>query len=361
MYLTGRIAIEDGTPIPHDVLVERVCNTSVRQQVYASPGGDFSMRLGATADSFVDASGSRTSPFGTSPYGATRRNPQVGIPRRDLTDCELRASAHGFQSGIVSLLEFTESSTMMESVDVGAIVMHRVGKVKGTTVSALPYKAPKDAYRAYEKGLEAKKRGQLASAQQFFEKAVELYPKYTSAWFQLGTVLQKKEQRDAARRAYTTAAIADKTFLPAYYSLTLMAFEEQNWTEVLKLTNHMIGVDPMNRAALTDYILDLEPMDNTGAYFYNAMANYNLKRFEEAEKSALQAEHLDLRTRFPGVYLLLAELFARKENYSAAIMQTQTYLDLLPQAKDAEQVRKRLAELEQLNGAPPTARTTDPR
>ena len=361
MYLTGRIAIDDGTPIPHDVLVERVCNAGVRQQVYAGPGGDFTMRLGATADSFVDASGDRTSPFGTSPYGASRGNPQMGISRRDLTNCDLRASAHGLQSGTVSLVEFTNSSTMMESVDVGAIMMHRVGKIKGTMVSALPFKTPRDASKAYEKGLEAKRRGQLATAQQFFEKAVELYPKYTSAWFQLGTVLQKEEQRDAARRAYTAAAAAGKTFLPAYYSLTLMAFEEQNWIEVVKLTNHMIDVDPMNRAALTDYILDLEPMDNTGAYFYNAMANYNLKRFEEAQKSALQAEHLDLRTRFPGVYLLLAEIFARKKNYRAAIMEIRTYLDLLPQAKDAEQVRHRLAELEQLDGAAPTARTTDPR
>src|SRR5437879_4474176 len=47
MFLLGRVATDDGTPVPHDALVERVCNNSVRQQVYASSRGDFSMQLGA--------------------------------------------------------------------------------------------------------------------------------------------------------------------------------------------------------------------------------------------------------------------------------------------------------------------------
>jgi len=46
MFLRGRVATDDGTPVPHDALVERVCNATVRQQVYASAHGDFSMELG---------------------------------------------------------------------------------------------------------------------------------------------------------------------------------------------------------------------------------------------------------------------------------------------------------------------------
>src|SRR5262245_24819549 len=47
LYLIGQVATDDGSPIPHDVLVERVCNGRVRQQVHASPRGDFSMQMGS--------------------------------------------------------------------------------------------------------------------------------------------------------------------------------------------------------------------------------------------------------------------------------------------------------------------------
>jgi tetratricopeptide (TPR) repeat protein len=86
-----------------------------------------------------------------------------------------------------------------------------------------------------------------------------------------------------------------------------------------------------------------------GAYFYNAMANYNLNKFEDAERSALKAEHLDLLTHFPQLHLLLAELFARKSDYAIAIAEIQTYLALAPHARDADQARAQLAKLEKLN------------
>ncbi len=53
LFLRGRIATNDGTSLPNDTMVERVCNESVRQQVYATPQGDFSMQMGARFDSFL--------------------------------------------------------------------------------------------------------------------------------------------------------------------------------------------------------------------------------------------------------------------------------------------------------------------
>jgi len=81
------------------------------------------------------------------------------------------------------------------------------------------------------------------------------------------------------------------------------------------------------------------------------VANYKLNKVEDAEKSALKAEHLDLRNRFPQLHLLLAEIFARKNNYAMAVLETKTYLDLAPQAKDADHVREQLAKLEKLNAS----------
>jgi hypothetical protein len=342
MFLRGRVAIHDGTPVPNDLSIERVCNNSVRQTVYASSHGDFTMQLGSRADSFPEAS---VDPI--SPYGANTKDSSMGIPRRDLMRCELRASAFGFRSRVLTLLDLDSGS----NVDVGVIVVNRITKIEGATISAIPYKAPKEARRAYEKGMEAEKKAKLADAQKYFETAVKIYPDSASAWFQLGAVLQKENQHDAARKAFTQATTVDTKFLPPYLSLASMAYKTENWPEVLTLTNHILGLDPLNNAAVANYILDLDPMNLGDAYFYNAMANYKLHKIADAERSGLQAEHLDLRTHFPQLHLLLAEIFAGKSQYGMAIAQMETYLALLPQAQDADHVREQLAQLQKLNGS----------
>jgi hypothetical protein len=88
MFLAGSVATDDGTHLPDNVIVERVCGAQVRQQVYASSQGDFSMELGSMADSTLDASAD-----GNVRVGAQNKVSEFGIPRRALVNCEMRASA----------------------------------------------------------------------------------------------------------------------------------------------------------------------------------------------------------------------------------------------------------------------------
>lgn len=282
-------------------------------------------------------------------------NSLMGIPRHELENCDLRVSASGFRSRDVTLLGLDTSGG---SVDVGVILVQRGRKIEGTTLSAAPYQAPKDARKAYERGLQAERDGKLADARKYFEAAVQLHPSFVNAWFQLGTVLQKENEKDAARKAYTQATTLNGRFLPPYLYLASMAFEGGNWLEVLKLTGHLLDLDPLNQADIPGYTVDLDPLNYAEAYFYNSFANYKLNRIAEAEKSALKAERMDLRTHFPQLHLLLAEIFARKKNYDRAIAELQIYLALAPQAKDAPEQRERLAKLEELNG--PASTTEKP-
>lgn len=353
MFLRGRVAIRDGAPIPNDMLVERVCNNRVRQEVYASSQGDFSMQLGSRSDSMPETS---DDPF--SRNGGGRKDSSLGISRRELTNCELRASASGFHARTISLMGL---DTFSRDVDVGVIVVQRGTKIEGTTVDAALYKLPKDVRRAYEKGLQAKRNGKLAEARKYFETTVEIYPSFTNAWFQLGTVLQRENQKDAARKAYTQATTLDTKFLPPYLLLASMAFQTKDWTEVLHLTDHILDLDPLNHAAAGGYVIDLDTVNYGPAYFYNAVANYKLNKIEEAEKSGLKAEHLDLGTNFPQVHLLLAEIFAGKNNYPRAISEMQAYLELAPHAKNTDQVREQIARLEKLNGSVSSSEKPDPR
>jgi hypothetical protein len=345
MLLMGRVSTNDGTALPNNVMIERICNANVRQQVYASSTGSFTMQLGSRTDTVIDASGEGASRDSLSNGGSV-----MGIPRRELWNCELRASASGFRSRAVNL--DSGMTTSARTIDVGAIVVQRATKVEGMTLSATPYNAPKDAIKAYEKGSEAERNGQLANARKYFEQAVQIYPEYASAWFKLGSVLQKDHQNEVARKAYLQATTINPKFVAPYLFLAEMAVDSKNWTEVLQFTGRIFELDPLNKTNVTGYIVDLDPLNYAEAYFYNAVANYKLNNIDEAEKSALLAEHIDLRTRFQEqLHLLLAELFTRKENYAAAVLELQTYLELDPQAKDADQVKERLAKLQKLSSA----------
>jgi tetratricopeptide (TPR) repeat protein len=347
VFVLGQVKTSDGSAVPNDAMVERVCNESVRQQVYAGSQGSFSMQLGSKADAVIDASADSV------PQDVTASNNAMGgIPRHELQNCELRATAAGFRPTVVRLVDLTVSAG---TVDVGAMVVERSTKVGGNTLSATPYRAPKEARKAYEKGMAAAKSGNLAQARKDYEKAVEMYPKYISAWYELGVVLQQEKDKDGARAAYKRACAIDTKFLPPYLSLAMMAYSERNWTEVLELTGHILDLDPLGHTKVTGYVVDLDPLNSAEAYFYNAVANYELGRMDEAEKSAVKAEHVDLMTHYPQLHLLLAEIYAQKNNYGAAIEEVETYLALMPRGKDVEQVREQLAKLEKLNGGVPTS------
>jgi tetratricopeptide (TPR) repeat protein len=346
MYLYGRVATDDGTPLPNDVSVEVVCNLKVRQQAYATPSGDFSMQMASRTDSVLDASDDPAS------QQIVPTKPSFGgIPPHELAKCEVRVSAAGLRSNSRSLTDLTPSD---RSVDVGAIVMERVTKVKGATISAAPYKGPPNARKAYAKGLQAERNGKLADARKYFEQAVDMNPRYASAWFRLGTVLEKENEKDSARAAYTKATAIDTRFLPPYLSLASMAYEAQDWKGVLQFTGHVMALDPLNYGDENVYVVDFDEWSPADAYFYNAVANYKLNRIEEAEKSALKAEHVDLFTHAPQLHLLLAEIFVRGKDYALAIAELQTFLKLVPHAKDGDLVREQVAKLEKLSHSAPS-------
>jgi tetratricopeptide (TPR) repeat protein len=348
LLLHGRIATNDGTPLPNNALVERICKNQVRQQVYASSHGDFTMQMGSNSNSFVDATGRADSDSASQQTPAAKRASMEGIPRRDLMDCELKATVGGFRSNSISLAELTPSD---RSIDVGAIVVERVAKIKGMTLDARPYKAPPNARKAYEKGLEAESSGKLFEARKYFEQALDLYPQHAAAWFQLGKIFEKQNQSDSARAAYTKSTSLDMKFVPPRLALAAMAYEAKNWTELLQLTAYIIDRDFLNHGDVAGYLLDLDEVNPAEAYFFNAVANYKLNKTEEAEKSARKAEHVDLRHNFPQLHVLLAKILAGKKNYAVAISELHTYLAFVPHPKDEDEVRQYLAGLEELNRA----------
>jgi tetratricopeptide (TPR) repeat protein len=313
-FFFGKVVMPDGTAPAIGAVIERVCNGNPRPMAYTDSNGNFSFQIGQTQEMLPDASETSTSMKG------------VAQPRTNSSQpysCDLRAAVAGYRSELISL-----AGRRQDDPNVGTIHLHPYAKAEGLTMSATSALAPKDAHKAFEKGLEAMKKSKLDEAQTDFQKATEIYPRYAAAWLELGRVYQERDHMAEARDAYTKAIAADSKFIKPYEHLYLISFKEQNWEDL---------------AGTTEKIMHLNPYDYPDAAYFNAVANSQLMKLDVAEKSA--RESLAMGNRNPKVYYILGVILAKKHSFTTAAECLRTYLKS-DAVTDREAVKKLLADVE---------------
>src|SRR5689334_12242979 len=76
IFLSGRIMMDDGSEVPRNVPIERVCGATVRVEGHTDSKGYFNLQLGANnVDALQDASSS-----GLDDFGRTGNFGQIGPP-----------------------------------------------------------------------------------------------------------------------------------------------------------------------------------------------------------------------------------------------------------------------------------------
>lgn len=336
IFLSGKVMLDDGTPPPEPVAIQRICMANPRTEAYTDTKGHFSFQLGQRLAVLPDAS--EDSGFGNPSMGpgggmgnSNTMGAMGGMPRnpsQSLMGCSLRASLPGYRSDMVDL---TNHRTL-DNPDVGTIILHRIGSVQGLTISATSAMAPKDAKKAFEKAQNDEKKNKLEDAQKELEKATEIYPKYAAAWYELGRVQEHLKNDDGAKKSYANALAADAKYVNPYNQLASIAIRERKWQEVKDSTDRLLSLDPMNFPE---------------AWFYNAVANYNLKNYDAAEKSARSGLKVDTDHVRPQMNQLLGVLLAGREDYAGAAESLKNYLHVAPNGPEADTVKKQLAIVEQ--------------
>jgi len=328
IFISGKVALSDGTAPSEPVKIERVCNGSPRLEARTDRKGRFSFQLGQNLE-FQDASANGQDGFGGG-FGAPR-GPGFGsnasLRDNNLFGCELRATLPGYRSDPVSLANIH----YLDNPDLGTIILHPIAHVDGLTVSATTALAPKDARKAYEKGLEAAAKKNPDEAQKDFEKAVAVYPKYAAAWFALGQINEQRDHGEEARKAYDQSIAADSKFVPPYERLSFMALKESKWQELADTTDHM---------------LQLNPYDYPSGYYLSSVANLQLQHLDVAEKNAREAIRLDPLKKNARAHYVLGLILAQKREFTASAESLQTFLNADPSAPDADIVRKQLEKVE---------------
>ena len=331
-YVSGKVKIDDGTALPSRILIQSNCKGTVRTEGYTDARGGFSFEFGNARNRTLSEPGlaSDTNPNATSPADVRRNTP------RDARDCELKAILSGFVSKVVDL-----RSRMPEfgNFDVGTIFLHRTAVVEGATINI---KIPDMARTHYEKGLEKMKKGDLQAAQQLFRKAVEEYPDYASAWLELGRTQNHSADAAGARQSFQRSIAADPKLMAPYQELAQLAARDKQWQEV---------------AETTDQLLKLDAQSFPEFWFYNCVAKYHLGNLEDAEKSAFEGIRIDTQHHVPKTEYVLGVILARKHDYAGSAEHLHRYLALSPNAPEAADAKKKLAEIEQTPDA--SLRTDD--
>jgi len=315
LFLTGRVVVEEGMPLPQPAAVQSSCNGTLHTEGYTDSRGYFTFEMTGARNS-LGSQGSET--------------PSLS---GNLPACELQADLPGFISEKVDLAGASDSAGVIRT---STIVVHPATRAPGAMISATSAAAPGNAQKNFRKGCEQAQKGQWEAARESFEKAVHTYPKYAQAWLYLGQVRMQQGQFDAARQSFQESLAADPKSVEPYTALADLALREKHWQELADTTDHILQLDPVGRPQY---------------WYLNSAANYELKKVDKAEKSALQGLRVDVRQAIPKMQYLLAAILTLKHDYRGAADHIRSYLRLAPHAPDAAVAQQQLQQLEKLSGA----------
>jgi tetratricopeptide (TPR) repeat protein len=337
IYLSGKVVIEDGSAGSQNVAIQRVCSGISKVVAYTDSKGRFNFRWGdrniIVSDASEAGSGSSRN-SGSGGFGSSQSAGGGNILATDpfgsrMMNCELRANVAGFTSESINLF----NRRTIDNPDVGVIILHRIAGVEGSSISVTSMMAPKDAKKAYEHGLQSLLKNKPDDAAKDFEKAVAVYPKYADAWVNLAKLRMEQESIEPARTALLKAMESDPKLVTPYVELGLLAAKGAKWEESGKYL---------------DRAVELDPVDFPQAWYADAVAHYNTKNYEAAEKSARAAVKLDPRHGNPRSNYLLGLVLAEKKDYAGAAAELTAFMKLAPNAPDLAQVQDKLAQIEKL-------------
>ena len=177
---SGKVVMDDGAPPPDSVPIERVCGGIAHTEGHTDRRGGFGFELGHD-DVVQDASYNGGAVI--NPNHPVVSNDIAADPNRPYRDCEIRANLPGYRSDSILLATYKPG----ENSNIGTILLHRMGNVEGSVISATSAAAPRNAARDYEKGLDEARKGKVADAVQSFGRAVAVYPQFAAAWLELGS------------------------------------------------------------------------------------------------------------------------------------------------------------------------------
>lgn len=293
VILMGTVTLEDGSPPPFSVSIERVCSDGAGDTPgpLANKKGEWLWRLE------IDAFAARS--------------------------CVFRASHAGYTSTTIdaSNVNLTSHSTTLKLPPL--VLISAVSDPYSINISA--DSIPSRAKGPFQKAMKALDAHNLDEAQRQLTASVTAVPKFAQGWQMLGIVNEKRQKTADARDAYAHAIETDPKLLTPYVTLARLCLRTKDWECAAKAADELIKID--NKHAYPEI------------YLHQAVARYELKDLPGAEMSAQEAIRLDPKHKKPRAEYVLGRILEAKGDAGGAREHISKYLELEPGAPDAELVQ----------------------
>jgi len=234
------------------------------------------------------------------------------------------------------IVDVPRAGEMRKTVEVGPSFADSKGRValtvtfdqaspieKKQVVSAVELSVPNSAKVEYNKAEECLARQDLKGAIDCLKKAIEIAPQFAAAWNHLGTIAYQTKQYQQAEEYFREALERD----PEAYSPLV------NLGGALLAQGRIADSLPANERAVK-----AKP-DDPLAHSQLGQSLYFLGKLDEAERHLKQSKALD-PSHFSYPQLVLVEIYARRNQLSAAIAEIEEFLKLHPDSEMVPKMRK---------------------
>jgi tetratricopeptide (TPR) repeat protein len=313
-YLGGTVTVAGGA-LPWDpVPITVTCDGKIRYTSTADPKGKFLIAPVKTDTSLIGNSDTKTK------------------LAEQFVGCAVQAALPGFDSSSISIA----NRNVQDNPNIGTITLKREDGSAGAAVSSTTATAPKDAVKAFEKARSELLDGKPDRAQKDLEKAVQVYPQFAEAWYQLGRILEVSKKEEAGN-SFSKAVAADPKFILPYEQLAAISAQAGKWQELVDCTSHE---------------LELNPRGNPQTWYYHALGNVKIGKMDVAQVSAEKALAMDPLHTQPNTEQLLAVILANNRDYAGALQHLRNCLTYVPAGPNADIIKQQIAQLEPAVGTP---------
>ena len=328
--VTGRVLMEDGSPVPDPAMVELVCNAQVRKRVEPYANGDFVLALGADSSDAVDLTMPRSSASAGAVPFSTEEQKLGGedAGRFDFSGSELRATLAGFHSNRIAL----GPRRRLDHSEIGQLVLRNLSGVDAVMISANTLAAPSQARLAFDNARREvqKEKPDYTLALGELKKALDGYPTFAAAWHLLGITRLAQKDGAGAQEAFRQAIAADAAYVEPYVELASMELLQQRWAEAVKWIEPALKLNP--RIPYANYLA--------------ASVHFQLGNFDAAERSALAVWKTRDVERFPLTHYILGGIKAQRGDFESAAARFRDFLATGPEPATAQSVRELLGDWE---------------
>lgn len=258
------------------------------------------------------------------------------------TDGSGRFAFDGVPAGTYELVAFSGIYQASDRVEVSGMSVSTLLRIPvrdkppdgagSSTVSVAQYQVPEKARKLFMKAREATAKQKIDEAQEYIQRALEIYPSYADA-LTLRAILALDRNEIAAALHDTQQAIhSDGNYALAYTVLASALNATGRFDEALQTLAHSETLAP----------------DTWQTYYEEAKAYLGKADYRSSVRQLDRARSL-ASADFPQMHMLRARALIGLNQYADAGTELETFLQKTPDGPEAEQARSMLAKVKGKN------------